>query len=286
MEVVIQSHTSATVNTKLILNNSPPRLTISIVTYLPDQSSLTATLESLKNAMSRLHNPSISTWIIDNSPPHHQPKWLYNLSKEYSVSLIHGHGNIGFGRGHNLILAKTGDFHLILNPDVELAEDALTTALEFMDKHTECGLVTPFVSWPDGSQQFLCKRFPTLFDLFLRGFAPGCVQSWFQERLNNYEMRDAIGSTIYWDPPIASGCCMLFRNDVLQRLSGFDPGFFLYFEDFDISLRTSQISRIVYFPDMKIIHHGGHAARKGWHHIFMFIRSATAFFNKHGWRLA
>jgi len=260
-------------------------LTVSIVTYLPEQSSLTSTLKSLENATSRLHDVTTSTWIIDNSPPRLHPGWLKNLSEAYSASLIHGHGNIGYGRGHNLILDNLGDYHLILNPDVELAEDALTAALDFMEKHPECGLVTPYVSWPDGSQQYLCKRLPTLFDLFLRGFAPEFVQAWFRARLDHYEMRDVIGETTYWDPPMASGCCMLFRKDVLQRLSGFDPSFFLYYEDSDISLRTSQISRIVYFPDMKIVHHGGHAARKGWRHIVMFVRSAATFFNRHGWRL-
>lgn len=260
-------------------------LTISIVTYLPDQSLLTATLQNLKNSIFKLQNATISTYIIDNSPSCNQQKWLNRLAEEYLASLIHGHGNIGFGRGHNLVLEKTGDYHLILNPDVELAEDALTAALDIMEGHPECGLLTPFVSWPDGSQQFLCKRLPTLFDLFLRGFAPGFVQTWFQGRLNQYEMRDVIGRMTYWDPPIASGCCMLFRGDILRRLYGFDPRFFLYFEDFDISLRASQISRIVYLPGMKIVHHGGHAARKGWRHIVMFIKSAAIFFNKHGWRL-
>jgi GT2 family glycosyltransferase len=183
------------------------------------------------------------------------------------------------------MLGNLGDFHLILNPDVELTEDALTTALDYMNKNPECGLLSPFVSWPDGSQQYLCKRFPTLFDLFLRGFAPGFVQSRFRARLNHYEMRDVIGNKTYWDPPIVSGCCMLFRKNVLQRLSGFDPCFFLYFEDFDISLRAAQISRIVYFPDMKIIHQGGHAARKGWRHIAVFVRSAAVFFNKYRWQV-
>lgn len=260
------------------------RLTISIVTYLPDQSSLTATLESLKNATTRLQNTTITIWLIDNSPPIHHPVWLNTMCEEYSAVLIQGQGNIGFGRAHNLILANIGDYHLILNPDVELAEDALNVALYFMDKHPECGLLTPFVSWPDGSQQFLCKRLPTVFDLFLRGFTPAFVQSWFQARLNHYEMRDVICKTTYWDPPMSSGCCMLFRKDVLQSLSGFDPCYFLYYEDSDISLRTSKISRTVYFPEMKIIHHGGHASRKGWRHIVMFIKSAAIFFNKYGWR--
>lgn len=260
-------------------------ITISIVTYLPDQSSLTATLESIKTATSKFHFTKWTTWIVDNSPPKHQPPWLKDLSETYSASFIQGHGNIGFGRGHNLILANIGDYHLILNPDVELAEDALIAALEFMTSNPECGLITPFASWADGSQQFLCKRFPTFFDLFLRGFAPRFVQSWFRTRLYHYEMRDVIGNKTYWDPPIASGCCMMFRKEVLLRLSGFDPSFFLYFEDFDISLRTAQISRIAYFPGIKIVHHGGHAARKGLRHILMFARSAATFFNKHGWRI-
>ena len=261
------------------------RLTVSIVIYRSEQSPLTATLESLKNATAKLHNSTVTTWIIHNeSGQHHE--WLTALSETYSASLITGHGNVGFGRGHNLVLEDVGDYHLILNPDVEMTENALTAALAFMENHPECGLVTPFASWPDGSQQFLCKRFPTLLDLFLRGFAPRMVQSLFKARLDRYEMRDVIGGSAYWDPPIVSGCCMLFRKDVLQRLSGFDPAFFLYFEDFDICLRTAQISRIAYLPDMKIVHHGGHAAKKGWWHIMMFAKSAVTFFNKHGWRLA
>ncbi|WES91767.1 glycosyltransferase [Aeromonas hydrophila] len=86
------------------------------------------------------------------------------------------------------------------------------------------------------------------------------------------------------DPPIVSGCFMLFRTDVLQLLGGFDPRFFLYFEDFDISLRAGKISRIAYVPQVKVVHHGGHASRKGWRHIWMFGRSMVTFFNIHGWR--
>lgn len=260
------------------------RITISIVTYLPDQSSLTATLKSLKNATDMLHGTAISTWIIDNSPTGQQCSWLRSMAAYFSAELIDGHGNIGFGRGHNLVLDKIGDYHLILNPDVELDEDSLASALAFMDSNIDCGLLVPHSRWPDGSQQYLCKRLPTVFDLFLRGFTPPSVQTLFKERLHHYEMRDVIGTNTYWNPPMVSGCCMLFRSSVLKQLTGFDPEYFLYYEDSDISLRTSEISKIVYFPGMKIVHHGGHAARKGGRHIAMFIRSAARFFNSYGWR--
>ena len=260
------------------------RLTISIVTYIPDQSSLSATLKNLSQAISLLQDSQTSIWVIDNTPPRQFSDWLPDLVVKHSAQLIHCHGNIGFGRGHNLILDNIGDYHLILNPDVELAEDSLISALDFMEKHPKCGLLVPFVTGPDGTLQYLCKRRPAVLDLFLRGFAPLFIKSLFQSRLHNYEMRDVISSEIYWDPPMVSGCCMLFRKEVLQALSGFDPDFFLYYEDSDISLRTSVITRIVYYPDMKIVHHGGDAARKGLRHIAMFTNSAAKFFNKHGWR--
>ena len=86
------------------------------------------------------------------------------------------------------------------------------------------------------------------------------------------------------DVPIVSGCFMFFRRDVLDAVGGFSPDYFLYFEDFDLSLRVSKVARIAYVPAVRIVHHGGDAARKGLKHIWMFTRSAVTFFNTHGWR--
>ncbi|HNF67175.1 MAG TPA: glycosyltransferase family 2 protein, partial [Plasticicumulans sp.] len=54
---------------------------------------------------------------------------------------------------------------------------------------------------------------------------------------------------------------------------------------FDLSLRAGRITHIAQVSNVKIVHHGGHAARKGWHHIRMFVRSGITFFNTHGWKL-
>lgn len=89
---------------------------------------------------------------------------------------------------------------------------------------------------------------------------------------------------VIWKPLIVTGCFMLFRNDVLLKLNGFDENYFLYFEDTDLSLRASEITDIAYDPQVKIIHHGGNVSRKGFKHIFMFTQSMFKFFNKHGWR--
>ena len=98
-------------------------------------------------------------------------------------------------------------------------------------------------------------------------------------------MRDLSEDEVASDIPIASGCFMLARADVLRSLGGFSPRYFLYFEDFDLSLRLSRIAAIAYVPTVRIVHLGGEAARKGLLHQRLFVRSALTFSSTHGWKL-
>lgn len=266
------------------------RLAISIVIYESDQSVLMKTLSSLRRAIQRVDDiASCALICVDNSVHSHlSADAIYEAlgANLANVGLLCGHGNIGFGRGHNLAIRTVeSDLHLVLNPDTVLEENTLQAAISYLDAHPEVGLLVPDVRWPDSSRQYLCKRYPTVLDLALRGFAPARLRERFRARLDYYEMRDLIGDQeVVWDPPIVSGCFMLFRTEVLKRLGGFDPRYFLYFEDFDLSLRAGRITRIVYVPSVRIVHHGGYAARKGWRHIVMFVRSGITFFNTHGWK--
>lgn len=268
-------------------------LTISIVTYAPDLTLLARVLAHLDGALRHAHRQGRLTEIrlalVDNGPGFdwREPLWqvLDAAALPAAVELLSGHGNVGYGAGHNLALrVLAGDLHLILNPDVLLEEEALSAGLAFLAAHPEVGLVTPAAWGEDGQRQYLCKRYPTVLDLALRGFAPAWLRRRFQARLERYELRDQIGDAVFWDPPIVSGCFMLCRRAALDRLGGFNPEYFLYFEDFDLSLRLAAMTRLVYAPQVRIVHLGGRAARKGVRHIGLFLRAATLFFNRYGWR--
>ncbi|CAM3247036.1 Glycosyltransferase [Burkholderia ubonensis] len=198
-----------------------------------------------------------------------------------------GHGNIGYGRGHNLAIEKScSRYHLVLNPDIDIDPDALIEAFAFLDAHADVALLTPRIDDQQRRMQYLCRRYPTMVDLFVRGFFPENLRRLFARRLASYEMQDVVNDRdIVWDPPIVSGCFMLFRTRVLKQLGGFDPRYFLYFEDYDLSLRTNEIARVAYVPSVHVVHHGGGASRKGFAHIRMFGASAFKFFNRFGWRL-
>ncbi|SAL72137.1 glycosyl transferase [Caballeronia peredens] len=263
-------------------------LSISIVVYRPDAALLARTVETLEAALAQLHDVAgrPMLYLIDNGNPGELATLPVPSDAEFDTVVIAGHGNVGYGRGHNLAIERADSrFHLILNPDVEINADGLRRALAFLRDSPETGLLAPWIGGDDGRQQYLCRRYPAVFDLFVRGFLPSGMRKPFARRLARYEMRDVIGDKdVVWDPPIVSGCFMLFRTDVLTSIGGFDPRYFLYFEDYDLSLRTRDVARVVYVPSVRILHHGGGAAKKGSVHIKLFVTSAYRFFNRFGWK--
>lgn len=269
---------------------NPGGLSVSVVVFRPDPAQLTQTLATLAEAivcMRRDEPVPVTVYLVDNGG-------LPDVTSEMTLlercgancAVISGQGNVGYGRGHNLAIERaTSAYHLVLNPDIDLHAQALAEALTFFASHSDAGLLAPRIGDDEGGIQYLCRRYPTVLDLFARGFLPARWRKPFAKRLAAYEMRDVINERdVVWDPPIISGCFMLFRTDVLKRLKGFDERYFLYFEDYDLSLRAHDIARVVYVPTVHVRHHGGGAARKGFAHIRMFAASAFKFFGRFGWK--
>jgi GT2 family glycosyltransferase len=273
--------------------SEPPKLSVSLVLYRPDIGKLQVTISSLEKAIAHGRHlnvvGTVCVSIIYNDVPVTGliEETLLPLQRSDIETQSHqGHGNIGFGRAHNLAIRKLeSDYHLVLNPDVDLALDSLSEGLGYLRSHKEAALAAPRLVGDDGAQQFGCKRFPSVFDFLLRGFAPTAIKRHFEQRLARYEMRDLADDMVTGDVPIVSGCFMLFRTSALQEINGFDERYFLYFEDFDISIRIRAYGLIAYLPMMQVIHHGGNSAQKGMRHILMFARSGLRFFHSHGWRL-
>jgi GT2 family glycosyltransferase len=276
----------------------PSSLQISIVTYRPDLPLLERTLDTLGVAAEAAQDErvlkTVHLALVDNSADRGIAERVIELGRArfadtpVHVTYLHGHANIGYGAAHNLVLHGTGaDYHLVLNPDAELAADALVNAIRWLDAHPDVGALAPSFFDPDGRRQYLCKRYPAILDLTLRGFAPASMQRLFARRLARYEMRDVVDA----DPPratigvpVMSGACMLVRRDAIDRTGGFDPRFFLYFEDFDWSVRLNGVTQSAFVPSVNVVHHGGGAARKGIEHVRMFVASAIRFYAKHGWK--
>jgi len=269
-------------------------LLISIVIYHSDIHILHQTVKSLRLSLQKAHDEDLLVGadlvIVNNGNNEFDSDRLAKLFDEsdyLKLDIINPGKNVGYGRGHNIACkSEEAKYHLILNPDVVIEENAVTEAIKFMNGNPKTGMIAPKVFCPSGERQYLCKRYPTVLDLLIRGFAPLGIKKIFNKRLKHYEMQGVTEEHVKNNIPIVSGCFMFCRREALDSINGFSPDFFLYFEDFDLSWRMShQHWEIIYVPTVIITHYGGGASKKGIKHVILFISSAFKFFNMHEWKL-
>ena len=225
---------------------------------------------------------SVMLYVVDNSPGDALRSAFDGLPVAY-----HFNGeNAGYGRAHNRAIfeAEPSKYHLVLNPDIRIPAGTVRTLIRFMDSHPDVGMVCPRVLNEDGTDQCLNKRYPSVMDLFVRRFAPHVLDPLLKTRLDRYEMRD-IGYDRMCDVEAMSGAFMLCRTAVLKKVGGFDPRFFLYFEDFDLSRRIQREGhRTVYCPEASVTHYWTRGAHRSMRMAAIFVVSMYRYFSKWGWK--
>ena len=240
-------------------------LSASLVLYKPHLQTVERTLLALQVAgrLAKQHYPLRLVLTLvensDNDAIHSAVAgWLEGIRAavpDWTLQLQRAPENIGYGRGNNLVIANAlSDYHAVVNPDLFVAPDALLEAVRFMESHSNVGLLSPAVSGEDGERHYLCKRNPTLMVMFLRSFSPQWLQSTLSTVLYKFEMRDCNYEKPIYPIEYPSGCFMFFRTKPLQAIGGFDPDFFLHYEDADIGRRILQVASTVYVPTVKVVH--------------------------------
>ena len=227
----------------------------------------------------------VKLYVIDNSPA---PLTLPVLDHKWPVFYHHVGQNLGYGKAHNWCLGRCepSRYFLVLNPDVIIPEGTIEELCQYLDKNPDIGMVCPRVLNKDQTLQYLNKRHPNLMDLFLRRFYTyNRMFAFIKKRLDHYEMRD-IGYDVIHEVPFMTGAFMFCRTDVIKKVGGFDPRFFMYFEDADLSRKfQNQGNKTIYYPYVHITHFWKRESRKSLIMALVFAISGMKYFHKWGWRL-
>lgn len=218
--------------------------------------------------------------VVDNS--------LMPLSKEvfedHNWTYIHNPDNPGFGASHNVIFdkfSKRADYHLIVNPDITFSNDVVADLVKFLDQNTQAGCVMPKVYYSDGRIQRLAKLLPSPKDLIIRRIPIASLKDSVNRRL---ELHQADYESGIFEVPFVSGCFLLFRSRVVERIGFFDPRFFMYTEDTDLSRRLwVNDTRPYYYGKTSVTHGYEKGSSKNLKLFKIHIESAIKYFNKWGW---
>lgn len=255
--------------------NNNFQITATIVTYNNEVEELQRAINSFLNTKLVIH-----LYIVDNSPTERLKKFVtYDNRIEY----IFMNANEGFGAGHNVVMSlpgKLGNYHLILNPDIQFEAGVLEILYDYMEKNQDVGNVMPKVIYPTGEIQNLCKLLPTPMTWIGRMIIP--FKSLKKKLSYNFEMQFA-DMNKEMNVPYLSGCFMFIRTSVIKEVGLFDTGIFMYGEDTDLNRRIYTRHRTMYYPKVTIIHRHEQGSHKNFKLLWIHIKAAIYYLNKWGW---
>lgn len=169
--------------------------------------------------------------------------------------------NHGFGRGNNLVIralaarAQPPRYVFLLNPDATLDNEALDLLAGHMDAHPGVGACGAGISFPSGEPVTAAFRFPSARGTFAQAVNFGPLTSRFRRHLVPLPPDHPQGP-VDW----VAGAAVMFRLDVLRELDGFDPAFFLYYEEVELMHRIKMAGHdIHYLPAARVFHVEGAA---------------------------
>lgn len=248
--------------------------TASVVTYKTDSRELETVIGCLNADSVR------KIYVVDNSPT---DRLRLSATKFENVTYLFGHGNVGYGAGHNIAICEAikekADYHLVINADVYFNRGTLAPIERFMDEHTDVGQLIPKVFYPDGRLQYACKLLPSPIHLVIRRFFPLFMPAKSRRR---YQL-EFTGYDHIMNVPYHHGCFMFFRVDALLKIGLFDERFFLYPEDIDITRRMHKAYKTLFFPDVHIVHAFAAGSGKNMRLMLIHAENMIKYFNKWGW---
>ncbi|MDE7180136.1 MAG: glycosyltransferase family 2 protein [Muribaculaceae bacterium] len=167
--------------------------------------------------------------------------------------------NVGFGRANNAgFEVARGRYLFCLNPDTVLLNNAVKILLDFME-------ATP-AAWACGANLYGADMRPThsfrrMLPGFFWEFDEFCNRRLEHRRFGADTVFNTTGRPL--EVGYITGADLMLRRDVIERIGGFDPDFFMYFEETDLCARIQAAGGKIYsVPEARIQHLEGGSFEK------------------------
>jgi len=231
------------------------------------------TLECLRSLQSSSYQPR-EVLVVENGS---RPESVQALRGAAGCDLlIESAQNLGFTGGNNLgirtALERGADFVFVLNNDTIVNEATIATLVNGLEAAPDAGIAAPKIRFykPDNLVWYAGGRFSTA--------AQNPVMIGYQAVDDGR-----------WDVPgnvdFASGCAMLIRREILERLGGFADEYFAVWEDVELSLRVRSAGHPIAYVPGSLVWHKESAASGGLDapgYVYYQMRNRFLFLGRRG----
>lgn len=202
------------------------------------------TLECLKS-LNGVDYPNFEIILIDNGSKEKPPVIGDRQFSNLKINQIFNETNLGFSGGNNqgikIALEKVADYVLLLNNDTIVANDFLDKLVNQIEKDKKIGIIGP---------QMLFYEAPKLI------WFGGGKLNWLKNRGTHKDYKMPIQTKEFVRKvDYITGCCLLVRREVIEKIGLMSEDYFLYYEDADWCLRAKKAGyKIIYVSGSKIWH--------------------------------
>lgn len=277
--------------------HQPFRLAVIIVSYNTCDLLVGCLRALLHGAAASADQLTLDVIVVDNASTDGSAEMVAHDFPQ--VRLFALDRNLGFTGANNLALAALGLLPesgfaslpsptavLLLNPDTEIAADALVQMAHVLADDPQAGACGAHLTYGDGRFQHGAFRFPSLaqlaFDLFPLHRVPGFHRLYDSPINGRYPQYLWQG-----DRPFAVdfvlGAALMVRADAIRQVGGLDDTYFMYCEEMDWCLRLHQAGwGVVAVPTAYVVHHEGQSSRQvRWPSFVRLWRSRLRFYAKY-----
>jgi GT2 family glycosyltransferase len=203
--------------------------------------------------------------IVDNGSKtefqldHHQ--------KKDNITILRLNKNTGFASGYNLgikeALKTNADYIMVINNDTKVYSDMLKNLLQVLESDAGIGVAVPKIYFAKGHEFHKDRYSPDELGKVI--WYAGGYTDWDNVKSVHrgvdevdHGQYDKVEPTDF-----ATGCCMFFKREVLEKVGLFDERYFLYFEDADLIERIKKAGYKIYFVPTAILIHINAASSGG-----------------------
>ena len=237
-------------------------------------------LDTLRELFART-NENVEAVVVDNASDDASAE---AVQKTYpDVKVVRLERNLGFGRANNAGLEHcTGEFILLLNPDVLVKDGCVTELAAFLKSHPDAGAAGPRIERPDGRLDLAARRsFPSPSNAFYRfsGLSRLFPKS---PRFNRYNLGGLPPDQVQ-EIDSGTAACLMVRRAAIDQVGFFDPDYFMYGEDLDLCFRLKERSwKVFYVPSAVALHLKGESTKQSTDRMLLeFHRAMWIFHKKH-----
>lgn len=242
-----------------------PKVT-AIILHWNSEKAISECLTSLQKSSYK----SCEVIVVDNGSIDGSAKRLRRKFPE--ITLMENETNLGFCGGNNVgiryALRHGARYILLLNNDTIVDKDTVSKLVEAMEENPEIGAVGPKICFYD--QMDVVQSMGAKID-----FKTG--------KTSNITQDDNSSGTIK-EVDFISGCALMIRREVVEKIGLLDERFFNYYEETDYCTRLRKRGyKIACIPNASLWHKGG-GTKNFIIYLYFYIRNMPLFMMKHARR--